>query len=188
MVLGRLAMTLVIGVAALLASMGSAQTTDQGYRVKPGDTLQISVWGEPDLQGPVLVAPDGTFSFPLVGHVDARSKTTDEIQEVVAKKLATFLTNPVATVTITEVNGNKVYVLGQVARPGAFVMNPALDVLQALSMAGGTTPFAALDDIRILRRSPNGQVALPFRYQAVVRGRNLEDNIQLQSGDVVVVP
>ena len=164
-----------------------AQAPD-GYDVKPGDMLNISVWGEAELQGDVLVAPDGAFSFPLVGHVDARGRTAAELQQTVTERLGAYIAAPVVNVSIVQVNGNKIYVIGQVNGPGEFVMNPAVDVLQALSMAGGTTPFAALDDIRILRRSPSGQAALPFRYSEVLRGRNLEQNIQLQSGDVVVVP
>ena len=175
-------------IAALLPIVSGAQTDEEAYRIKPGDVLQISVWGEPELQGAVLVAPDGAFSFPLVGHVDARGKTAAQLQETVRERLTTYIATPVVTVSIEEINGNKIYVIGQVNRPGEFVMNPVVDVMQALSMAGGTTPFAALNDILILRRSVSGQVALPFRYSAVIRGKNLEQNIRLESGDVVVVP
>jgi polysaccharide export outer membrane protein len=86
------------------------------------------------------------------------------------------------------VKGNKVYVLGQVNKPGEFIVNPRVDVMQALSMAGGTTAFAALGDIVILRRTEAGQQSLPFHYADVARGRNLQQNIMLQAGDVVVVP
>ena len=156
--------------------------------VKPGDGLEISVWKEPDLQGPVLVTPDGSFSFPLVGQVDARGKTVSELQQVITERLAKFISDPVVTVSVREIRGNKVYVIGQVNRPGEFIVNPRVDVMQALSMAGGTTPFAALGDIIILRRTDKGKTALPFRYNDVVRGKRLEQNIDLQSGDVVVVP
>jgi polysaccharide export outer membrane protein len=84
--------------------------------------------------------------------------------------------------------GNKIYVIGQVARSGVFTVNPQVDVIQALSMAGGPTPFASLNDIKILRRTGNQQLAISFRYDDVIKGRNLEQNIILQSGDVVVVP
>jgi polysaccharide export outer membrane protein len=94
----------------------------------------------------------------------------------------------VVTVSIQEIKGNKIYVIGQVNKPGEFIMNPSVDVMQALSMAGGTTPFAALGDIVILRRTPTGKQALPFRYNDVVKGKRLDQNIDLQSGDVVVVP
>jgi polysaccharide biosynthesis/export protein len=91
-------------------------------------------------------------------------------------------------VSIQEIKGNKVYVIGQVNKPGEFIMNPSVDVMQALSMAGGTTPFASLGDIVILRRTPTGKQSLPFRYNDVVKGRKMDQNIDLQAGDVVVVP
>ncbi len=168
---------------------GSGPPADAAYTVKPGDTLLISVWKEPDLQGPVLVRPDGMFSFPLAGQMDARNKTVPELQQELTAKLKKYISDPVVTVSIQEIKGNKVYVIGQVQKPGDFVVNPRVDVMQALSMAGGTTPFAALGDIMILRRTDTGlQQALPFKYTDVVRGRNLQQNIMLQAGDVVVVP
>jgi polysaccharide biosynthesis/export protein len=170
-------------------SAGAAPPADATYTVKPGDTLTISVWKEPDLQGPVLVRPDGQFSFPLAGQLDARNKSVQELQQELTAKLKKFISDPVVTVSIQEIKGNKVYVIGQVQKPGDFVVNPRVDVMQALSMAGGTTPFAALGDIMILRRNDAGQQqALPFKYTDVVRGRNLAQNIMLQAGDVVVVP
>jgi len=181
----------LLAAAWILAGLplpGGAQTDEDGYHVKPGDVLRISVWGETDLQGTVLIAPDGSFAFPLVGHVDARDRSVVELQETVGERLVAYIASPVVTVSIEEINGNKIYVIGQVNEPGEFVMNPAVDVLQALSMARGTTPFADLGNIMILRRTPSGQTALRFRYSDVIRGRNLEDNIRLQSGDVVVVP
>jgi polysaccharide export outer membrane protein len=175
--------------AAPPAAPAKATLPDAAYTVKPGDVLSISVWKEPDLQGPVLVRPDGTFSFPLAGQFDARGKSVQELQQLVTEKLRKFISDPVVTVSVQEIKGNKVYVIGQVNKPGDFVVNPRVDVMQALSMAGGTTPFASLGDIMILRRTDGGQQqALPFRYTDVVRGRNLDQNITLQAGDVVVVP
>ena len=165
-----------------------AQDGESTYLVKPGDILQISVWGEEDLQGEVLVTPDGGFSFPLVGHLNARGKTAAQLQEMVVARLVTYIADPVVTVSLKQINGNQIYVIGQVKNPGAFVMNHAVDVVQALSLAGGTTPFASLNDILILRRDGTRQIALSFRYSDVSRGRGLEQNIQLQSGDVVIVP
>ena len=191
---GMLMVLTLTGVAPLALSASPpapvrAAPPDTAYTVKPGDLLAISVWKEPDLQGPVLVRPDGAFSFPLAGQMDARGKTVQELQQMVTEKLRKFISDPVVTVSVQEIKGNKVYVIGQVNKPGDFVVNPRVDVMQALSMAGGTTPFAALGDIMILRRTDGGQQqALPFRYTEVVRGRNLDQNITLQAGDVVVVP
>jgi len=168
---------------------GPIYAADQAYQVQPGDVLSVSVWKEPDLQGAaVLVRPDGTFSFPLVGQVDARGKTVTELQQIMTERLKKFISDPVVTATVTEIKGNKVYVIGQVTRPGEFIVNPRVDVMQALSMAGGTTPYAALGNIVILRRSGGTQTAMPFHYTDVAKGKNLQENIELQSGDVVVVP
>ena len=172
---------------ALAAPLGGP--ANSAYTVKPGDVLQVAVWKEPELQGPVLVQPDGRFSFPLAGQIDARGKTVVELQQEIKQRLAHYITDPVVTVSITQINGDKVYVIGQVQKPGFFVVNPQVDVMQALSMAGGTTPFAALGSIKILRRMADGQQeALPFNYNAVVHGQDLAQNIILQAGDVVVVP
>ena len=185
----RRMLMLVAGfILSSLPIVSGAQIADEGYWVKPGDVLRISVWGEPELQDTVLVTPDGTFSFPLVGHVDAKEKTAAQLQETVKQRLAKYISAPAVTVSLQEINGNTIYVIGQVNQPGAFVMTISVDVMQALSMAGGATPFAALNDILILRRGTSGQVALPFRYSEVSKGRNLAQNIRLESGDVVVVP
>lgn len=177
-----------IPAVLLLLGCFAANAQDAAYKVKPGDTLAISVWKEPTLQGPVLVRPDGAFTFPLVGEVNAREKSVSQLQATIVEQLKKFISDPIVTISVQEVKGNKIYVIGQVAKPGEFIMNPEVDVLQALSMAGGATPFAALGDIRVLRRTGASQSAFPFDYSAVIRGRKLEQNIRLQSGDVVIVP
>jgi polysaccharide export outer membrane protein len=159
-----------------------------GYIVNAGDQLSISVWREEDLTGTVLVAPDGRCSFPLVGEVMAKGRTVSEIKEEITLRLSQYISDPVVTVSLQDISGNQIYVMGQVNRPGPYVMNPYLDVMQALSVAGGTTAFADLNSIIILRRTSAGQRAIRFRYNEVVRGQDLEQNIRLQSGDVVVVP
>lgn len=165
-----------------------AVAQEAGYTVKPGDTLQISVWKEPELQGPVLVTPDGAFSFPLVGQVDARGKTVTELQKVVTERLRQFISEPVVTVSVQDIKGNKIYVIGQVNKPGEFIVNPRVDVMQALSIAGGATPFAALGSIMVLRRTGASQEVIKFDYTDVVKGRNLQQNVELRAGDIVVVP
>ena len=188
MALKRLSVLFGLLIAFLILNVADAQSASDSYVVKPGDILQIAVWGEENLQGEVLVTPDGGFSFPLAGHLNSTGKTVTELQEMVSERLSKYLSAPIVTVSIGQINGNVIYVIGQVKNPGAFVMNHTLDVMQALSLAGGATPFAALNDILILRRGPAGQVAFSFEYSDVSRGRRLEQNIQLQSGDVVVVP
>ena len=176
--------------AASMAQEGAAMpSADQaGYLVNAGDRLEISVWKEPELQREVLVRPDGAFTFPLAGQIVAKGRTVTEIREELDSRLSRYIPDLVTTVTVVNVAGNSIFVIGQVNNPGAFVMNPVLDVMQALSMAGGMTPFAGLKNIRILRRENGVQTAHRFDYTNVAEGRSLEQNILLRSGDVVVVP
>ena len=171
------------------AQLSSSENDDSSfYLIQPGDLLEVSVWREEYLEREVVVQPDGKISFPLVGVLNAGGTTVDEVQTRVAERLAHFIPDPVVTVSIKEIRGNRVYVLGQVQSPGQFIMNPTVDVIQALALAGGTTPFAELNDIKILRRSGDRQMLIEFRYGDIARGRNLEQNIILQSGDVIIVP
>jgi polysaccharide biosynthesis/export protein len=179
----------LLGLLAYAALTPAVQAQQAGYTVKPGDVLEISVWKEPDLQRPqVLVRPDGAFSFPLVGEVDARGKTIAELNKIVSDRLTKFISDAVVTISLQEIRGNKIYVIGQVNRPGEFIVNPSVNIMQALSMAGGMTAFAATNEIVVLRGQGKAQQAMAFRYADVVRGRSLETNIELQSGDIVVVP
>ena len=191
MTLRHIALQITMFITLICASAANSQenaAAPDAYEVQPGDVLFISVWKEPELQKEVLVRPDGAFSFPLSGQIDARNKTVEDLRVELASRLSRYIPDLIVTVSVLEINGNKVYVIGQVNEPGEFVVNPRVDVMQALSMAGGTTAFADLNDIRILRRTPNGQTAIEFRYDDVIRGRRLEQNILLESGDVVVVP
>jgi polysaccharide export outer membrane protein len=158
------------------------------YQLHAGDSITISVWKELDLQRKVMIRPDGRFSFPLTGEVQAAGRTPDEVRIEIENSLKKFIPEAVVTVIVEEFNGNRVYVIGQVTKPGMYVMNPSLNVLQALSLAGGSTPFAKLDDVSIIRGSGPSQKTLPFRYSQVVEGKALQQNITLESGDVVVVP
>mgnify|MGYP001825687534 CR=1 FL=1 len=190
----RLLLGLLCFVAACFLPASDAiaqqegQEAEPSYTIQPGDMLQISVWNEPDLQNEVLVAPDGGIAFPLVGEMSVIGKSIAELREGIGKRLSRYISEPIVTVTIREVLGNKIYVIGQVNRPGQFVVNPMVDVMQALSMAGGTTPYASLNNISILRRRGSQQVSIPFKYGDISSGKKLETNIVLQSGDVVIVP
>ena len=180
----------------LLSPLASAQDSDEGageaprqpYQVQAGDVLQVSVWKEDYLQRDVLVRPDGGITFPLAGDVAAANHSVIEIRDQLALQLSRYIPDPVVTVAVKTIAGNKIYILGQVQRPGTFVMNPRVDVMQALAMAGGATPFAALNDIKILRRTGGEQLVIDFRYSDVERGRRLEQNVMLESGDIIVVP
>lgn len=183
-------LVLLAGPAAALgqdtASGGGGDSA--AYTIQPGDVLEVSVWKEPDLQREVLVRPDGAFDFPLIGEVHVSGKSVEDVRTEITGRLARFVPDLVVTVLVKQVDGNRIYVYGQVNKPGSFVVNPNVDVIQALSLAGGTTAFASVDDIRVLRRENGTQRAIPFNYGEVSRGRNLEQNIMLKAGDVVLVP
>ena len=158
------------------------------YTIHPGDILQISVWQDESLTREALVRPDGRFSFPLAGDVVAVGKNAEEIKDEIAERIERFIPDPVVTVAVDQIQGNKIFVLGKVNRPGEFVISGAIDVMQALTLAGGTSTFAGLNKIKILRRVDGEQIAIPFKYEEVAKGKNLEQNVLLQAGDVVVVP
>ena len=158
------------------------------YRVQPGDILQVSVWREPDMQLETVVRPDGGISVPLVGEVSTKGKTVDELRNELTQRLARFMPDMAVNVSVKQLLGNKVYVIGKVNRPGEFVLNTDIDVMQALSMAAGTAKFADVKDIKILRRNHTEQQVFNFDYREVEAGENLDQNIVLHSGDVVVVP
>lgn len=185
---------LLLVFVAFHGAMSRADDASSGppaepYRIQPGDVLTVSVWKEPDLQGDVLVRPDGGLSFPLVGEVAAERMTMAQLQQELSTKLRRFLPEPSVTIALKQLGGNRIYVLGKVNRPGEFTFSKPLDVMQAISLAGGMTPYAAANDIKILRRKPSGsQDAVPFRYGEVERGQSLPQNIILNSGDTVVVP
>lgn len=184
-------MTLVIltlTVSHLNTPAMAEENQNGGYRINPGDRLQVSVWKEEDLQLDVLVRPDGGFSMPLAGDIRAAGQRVDELQSEISKRLHRYIPDPTVSVAVSEPLGNVVYVIGKVERPGALIATRRIDVLQVLSMAGGMTEFAAVDEIRILRRKEGEQVTIPFKYSEVERGENLEQNVRLESGDVVIVP
>jgi len=184
----RLAPLIVALVASSFAWADGADAPGGAYYVQPGDVLQVSVWKEEGLEAEVLVRPDGAFSFPLTGDVDARGKSVEELRTVIAERLKRYIPNPVVTVAVRQIMGNRIFVLGQVNRPGDFPFTRPVDVMQALSMAGGTNSFAALNDIVILRRERGQLKTFKFHYAEVARGKDLAQNILLTSGDTIVVP
>jgi polysaccharide export outer membrane protein len=159
-----------------------------GYKLQPGDILQVVVWKETDLQSEVLIRPDGGISFALAGDMQAAGRTTDELRIELEARVRKLVPDAVVTVQVKLAAGNRVYVIGKVNHPGDFALIRPIDVMQALSLAGGATPFADTDGIRVLHRDGLGQTSAHFRYSQVARGRHLEQNILLQSGDTVVVP
>lgn len=179
---------------AALAQQTSQQAGDNpvfpSYRLGPEDQLKISVWQDATLkEDQLLVRPDGKLSFPLAGEIQAAGMTPGELQTEIAKRLNKYIPDPVVSVLVEKVAGYKVYVIGQVKTPGQYQMGHYIDVMQALALAGGLTPFAAQNKIKILRRNINGvERAIPFEYATVEKGEDLAQNIMLKSGDMVVVP
>jgi polysaccharide biosynthesis/export protein len=161
------------------------------YKVNAGDVLSVFVWNEENVsQKEILVRPDGRISIPIVGQIVAAGKSIQAVEQELSTRLSTILIDkPVVTVSIVQLSGNTVFVLGKVARPGQFIILGKLDVTQALALAGGTTTFADESEIKVLRRNQDGkQKAISFNYGKIVNGKNLEENILVQSGDVVIVP
>jgi polysaccharide export outer membrane protein len=159
-----------------------------GYRVGPEDVLEVSVWREDALRKEVLVRPDGGMSYPLIGEIHAAGKTVLDIRNEIARRLEKFIPEPAVSVSVVKIGSQKIYVLGKVQKPGFYPVGQQVDVLQALSMAGGLAQFADSNEIRVIRREAARQLVLPFEYERVIRGQKLEQNVQLRSGDVVVVP
>ena len=186
--------TAVLMISNIGATL-SAESSNTGvvpvagsYQIGPGDLLDISVWKEEDMQLQVLVKPDGGITFPLVGDHQASGLTTAELTEQLKQKLKRYIPNPVVTVSVLNSVSNKIYVVGKVSRPGEYKATHYMDVLQALSLAGGLTPFAESDEIKIIRRSNGRKEIFDFDYDKVISGKKLDMNIILKAGDTVAVP
>jgi polysaccharide export outer membrane protein len=185
---GRAAALAAFFALLLMGRPADAGAFDDAYLLQPGDVLDVSVWREETLQKQVAVRPDGAITFPLVDSVQAQGRTVAQVTKAITDRLAQYIPGPVVTVTLVQNAGNRIYVLGRVNKPGELVMIRPTDVVQALSMAGGRTPFADRKNIRVLRREDGGQRSIPFNYSQVEEGESLEQNIVLKAGDAVMVP
>jgi polysaccharide export outer membrane protein len=152
------------------------------------DVLDVIVWKEPDLTRPVPVRPDGKISLPLLNDVQALGLTPTQLAAQITMGLEKYMTSPQVTVIVTEINSQRIYILGEVGRAGAYGLLPGMTVLQALSNAGGFTPFSNLKGIYVLRQDNGKQQKLFFNYKEVVAGKKPEQNIELKPGDTIVVP
>lgn len=180
---------LVRAALVLLSTLAAAaEPAPPPYTIQPGDVLTVSVWKEKELQSDVLVRPDGGLSFPLAGDIQATGRSVDDVRQLIEKGLKRYIPDPAVSVALKQIGGNFIYVIGKVNRPGQFPFSKPLDVMQALALAGGATPYASVNDIRILQRDAAGVKSIPFHYSDVERGRELGQNILLKSGDTVVVP
>jgi polysaccharide biosynthesis/export protein len=170
------------------AQTQAAAGADASYKIGPQDVLRIDVWKEPEISRSVPVRPDGKISLPLLNDVQASGLTAMELANVISEGLKKFMNSPQVTVSVAEINSRRVYVTGEVTRPGAYPLLPNMTVLQALTSAGGFTQFARIKSIHVLRSEGGKQVKHPFNYKDVVNGKRAEDNIVLLPGDTIVVP
>lgn len=168
--------------------VGSAFAIDATYKLRAGDTLNISVWGEETLQKETKVLPDGSITFPLAGRVEVDGATAAEVEKRVTEKLKTYLPDPQVTVVVSGIEGNQIFILGKVLKPGPVLMTGPMTVMQALSLTGGLDKFADLGAIKVLRNGKNGQTVFPIDYNALIKGQKLETNIILNAGDTILVP
>ncbi len=165
-----------------------AKVAQETYQLGPEDAIEISVWKEPDLTKQLVVRPDGKISYPLVGEIQAAGITVKQLQDEISKRLTKFVTDANVTVILLKTQYYKIFVTGKVNKPGDFILGRPTDVMQAISMAGGLTPFASPKSIVVLRRVEGKDEIYPFNYNDVSQGKLLEQNRTLLPGDVVVVP
>jgi polysaccharide biosynthesis/export protein len=158
------------------------------YRLGPEDVIEVSVWKEPDMTKQLVVRPDGKISYPLIGEIPAAGKTIKQVQEEISKRLEKFVTDAAVTVILVKAQYYKFFVTGKVNKPGEFLVGRRTTVLQAISMAGGLTPFASPSSIKIVRKEGGLDQVYSFDYKDVSKGLLLSQDIYLQAGDVVVVP
>ena len=188
----RLITLFAILMVASAVPVGAQQTdiptgyTD--YIIGPGDILDISVWKDEALTKLVTVLPDGKISFPLIGEMTASGKTVGQLSDELREKLTRYVPDVILSVLVHQVNSMMIYVIGKVNKPGRFVLNTNVNVMQALAMAGGLNPFAKGNSIKIFREVPSNIKVFYFDYDDVSKGKDLDQNIRLKRGDVVVVP
>jgi polysaccharide export outer membrane protein len=177
------------GWAAAADEIAVQQQSGEGaYTIGAGDILSISVWKNADLTRVMQVLPDGMISFPLIGELKVAGVTVAQLKKSLQDKLTPFVPDPEISVEVQRVNSMIVYVIGRINRPGHFELVGNMNVLQALAMAGGLTPFAKRDEIKVLRKEKDKTVEYVFDYDAVTMDENHSQNILLRRGDVVVVP
>jgi polysaccharide export outer membrane protein len=158
------------------------------YHIGSGDVLEISVWKEESLNREVIVPPDLTIAFPLVGEIKVKDMTVNDLRREVAKRLEDFIPDATVTVMLRQINSLRAYVIGKVNKPGQFPIDLNTTAMQLLAMAGGLNPFAATGKIYILRQQEGKMIKIPFDYREVEKGKNLAQNIKIQRGDVIIVP
>lgn len=173
--------------AAKPAGLSAGVTPPAGYVIGLDDLLTVHFWGDTQMSGEVVVRPDGKISLPLLNDVQAAGYSPEQLGELLEKAAAKYVADPDATVIVREIRSRKVFVLGEVAKPGAVTLNGDMNVLQLLASVGGLLEYADKSDIVVLRKEDGRERRLKFNYNDVVKGKNVQQNILLQPGDTVVV-
>jgi len=158
------------------------------YQLRQGDTVMVSVWREDTLQRQVIVLPDGSITFPLIGRVEVAGLSTPEVEERIALKLKEYFPEPIVSVVIVGIDGHRAYVTGKVLHPGPLTISGPITVLQAISLVGGFDRFADESGIKVIRTKPEGQEILSVNYRDIISGKNMSTNVLLKAGDTLVVP
>jgi polysaccharide biosynthesis/export protein len=160
-----------------------------GYVIGPDDVLAVNVWKEPEISRTLPVRPDGNISLPLIGDLVASGRTPAQLQNEIRQQLAAYLSNPEVAVLVQEAKSHKFNIVGEVEKPGAYVMSGPMTILDAIAMAGGLRDFAKATKIYVLRINSKGtRVRLPFNYKQVIKGAGLKAEVQLEPHDTIVVP
>lgn len=159
-----------------------------GYVIGPEDVLSIFFWRSKDLSGDVVVRPDGKISLPLLNDIQAATLTPDELRVKLIESATRYLEDPTATVIVKQINSRKVFITGQISKPGAYPLMGPMTVMQVIALAGGLTEYAKEQDISIMRTKDGKPVSYPFNYKDVSKRKNLAQNIELVAGDVITIP
>lgn len=180
--------TQVPGLSDRSPGGGGSVTLPAGYVIGVDDRLGIDFWRDKDLSADVIVRPDGRISLPLLNDVQAAGLTPEELRGRLRQLASTLIEDPTPTVVVKEIRSRQAFITGNVQKPGAYPLNTPMTVLQLIATAGGLREFVAGKNIVILRRDAGRDVRMPFDYQAVMKGRKLQQNIELRPRDTVIVP
>jgi polysaccharide export outer membrane protein len=176
------------GVKAPPPELPAGVTPPPGFTIGPDDVLLVMFWREKDLSAEVAVRPDGKITLPLLNDVQAAGLTTDQLRERLMEAANKFVEDPSVTVAVKQINSRKVYITGQVGKPGTYPLTGPTTVLQLIAVAGGLADFAKKEDIVVMRTEGGKTMTFKFNYKDVTKGKKLEQNIELKPGDTVVVP
>jgi polysaccharide export outer membrane protein len=158
------------------------------YVIGPNDTLSVLFWRDKDMSADVVVRPDGNITLPLLNDIQAAGLTPEQLRERILAEARRYIEDPSPTVVVKEINSRRVFITGQVEKPGPYPIAAPMTVLQLIAISGGLKEFADGKNILVMRTENGRQVAYSFDYKELLKGKNLRQNIGLKPGDTVVVP